>query len=110
MTKQPKRIQVRETERYCESYFEDSLENIISELQSKLDEGWEGIEMGSDQWTQDHEVFYLYKHRPENDTEYEKRMKQLDKEKQVKDAAKIVSKEHRRKEYERLKKEFEDTP
>ena len=107
MTKQPNRIKVKETERYCESYFEDSLENIISELQSKLDKGWEGIEMGSDQWTQDHEVFYLYKHREENDKEYEKRMKQLDKEKQVKDAAKIVSKEHRRKEYEKLRKEFE---
>jgi hypothetical protein len=34
-------------------------------------------------------------------------MKQLEKEKQIKDAAKIVSKEHRRKEYEKLRKEFE---
>jgi hypothetical protein len=103
MTKQPNRIQVKETERYCESYFEDSLENIISELQSQLDKGWEGIEMGSDQWTVDHEVFYLYKHRPENDKEYEFRMKALEYE----EKSKLKAKEHRRKEYEKLKKEFE---
>ena len=88
MTKEIKRIQVRETERYCESYFEDSLENIISELQSKLDAGWEGIEMGSDQWSHDHEVPYLYKHREETDKEYDKRMKLLEKEKEEKLKAK----------------------
>ena len=66
--------------------------------------GWEGIEMGSDQWSYDHEFPYLYKHRPETDKEYEKRMKLLEKEK----AEKLKAKERRRKEYEKLKKEFGD--
>ena len=57
------RIQVKETKRYWGD-FEGSLEGIISSLQSELDEGWEGIEMGSDQWSYDHEFPYLYKHRP----------------------------------------------
>ena len=105
MTKQPKRIQVKETERYYRD-FEGTLTEIITSLQNAIDDGWEGIENEYELY-EDYSTPYLYKHREENDKEYEKRMKQLDKEKQVKDAAKIVSKEHRRKEYEKLRKEFE---
>ena len=108
MTKQPKRIQVKETEEYWGD-FEGSLESIIASLQNELDKGWEGIENQRKHY-EDYSSPYLYKHREENDKEYAKRMKELEKENQVKDAAKIVSKEQRRKEYERLKKEFEDTP
>jgi hypothetical protein len=104
MTKQPNRIQVKETKRYCGD-FDGSLESIISSLQSELDEGWEGIEMEYE-WDygaySDHEVPHLYKHRPETDKEYEKRMKQLEKQKEEK----LKAKERRRKEYEKLKKEF----
>ena len=101
------RIQVKETKRvYWE--LEGSLESIISSLQSELDDGWEGIETEYERDygdCHDHEVFYLYKHRPETDKEYEKRMKLLEKEK----AEKLKAKERRRKEYEKLKKEFGDT-
>ena len=100
------RIQVKETEKYYGD-FEGSLESIISQLQSKLDDGWEGIvtEYERDYGDcHDHEVPYLYKHRPETDKEYEKRMKLLEKEK----AEKLKAKERRRKEYENLKKEFGD--
>ena len=106
MTKQPARIQVKETEKYYGD-FEGSLESIISQLQSKLDDGWEGIvtEYERDYGDcHDHEVPYLYKHREETDKEYEKRMKLLEKEK----AEKLKAKERRRKEYENLKKEFGD--
>jgi hypothetical protein len=102
------RIQVKETEKYYGD-FEGSLESIISSLQSELDAGWEGIETKYERDygdCHDHEVPYLYKHRPETDKEYEKRMKLLEKEK----AEKLKAKERRRKEYEKLKKEFEDTP
>ena len=108
MTKQPKRIQVRETKQYFGD-FEGSLESIIASLQNKLDDGWEGIQNECEPY-EDYSSPYLYKHREENDKEYAKRMKELEKEKQVKDAAKIISKEQRRKEYERLKKEFGGTP
>lgn len=100
------RIQVKETEKYYGD-FEGSLESIISQLQSELDKGWEGIETKYERDygdCHDHEVFYLYKHRPETDKEYEKRMKLLEKEK----AEKLKAKERRRKEYEKLKKEFGD--
>ncbi len=105
MTKQPNRIQVKETERYYRD-FEGTLTEIITSLQNAIDDGWEGIENEYELY-EDYSTPYLYKHREENDKEYEKRMKQLEKEKQIKDAAKIVSKEHRRKEYEKLRKEFE---
>ena len=100
------RIQVKETEKYYGD-FEGSRESIISQLQSKLDDGWEGIvtEYERDYGDcHDHEVPYLYKHREETDKEYEKRMKLLEKEK----AEKLKAKERRRKEYENLKKEFGD--
>ena len=108
MTKQPARIQVKETKRYWGD-FEGSLESIISQLKLELDEGWEGIETEYERDygdCHDHEVPYLYKHREETDKEYDKRMKLLEKEK----AEKLKEKERRRKEYEKLKKEFEDTP
>jgi hypothetical protein len=90
MTKQSARIQVKETEKYYGD-FEGSLESIISQLQSELDEGWEGIETENEQHygdLHDHEVPYLYKHRPETDKEYEKRMRLLEKEKEEKLKAK----------------------
>ena len=98
------RIQVKETKRYWGD-FEGSLESIISDLQSALNNGWEGIDMEVEQWSQEHEVPYLYKHRPETDKEYAKRMKLLEKLKEND----LKAKERRRKEYEKLKKEFEDT-
>jgi hypothetical protein len=102
MTKQPPRIQVQETQRYLGD-LEGPLDGLIRELQSLSDEGWEGIVMEYDQWSQDHPDPYLYRHRPETDKEYEKRMKELGKKK----AEEIKAKERRRKEYEKLKKEFE---
>ena len=85
MTNQPKKIQVKETQRYWGD-FEGSLESIIASLQKELDDGWEGIESeyewdyGGEKYTE----YYIYKHREETDKEYEKRMKQLEKEKVVK--------------------------
>jgi transposase len=102
------KIKVKETSKYYGD-FEGSLESIISQLQSELDEGWEGIETEYERDygdCHDHEVYYLYKHRPETDKEYDKRMKLLEKEK----TEKLKAKERRRKEYEKLKKEFGDTP
>jgi len=102
MTNQPKKIQVKETQRYWGD-FEGSLESIIASLQKDLDDGWEGIEEYLEQYS-DRSVPYLCKHREETDKEYEKRMKQLEKEKEQK----LKEKERRRKEYEKLKKEFGD--
>jgi len=84
-----KRIQVRVTQRY-HGEFEGSLESIITSLQAELDAGWEGIE-SEYEWVYGGEKYieyYLYKHREENDKEYNKRVKQLEKEKAVKAKAK----------------------
>ena len=95
-----KRIKVKETQRYWGD-FEGSLESIISSLQAELDAGWEGIESeyewdyGGEKYTE----YYLYKHREETDKEYEKRMKQLEKEK----AEKVKAKERKLKQ---LKKDL----
>ena len=98
------RIQVKETKQYWGD-FEGSLESIISDLQSALNNGWEGIDIEYERDygdCHDHEVPYLYKHRPETDKEYAKRMKLLEKLKEND----LKAKERRRKEYEKLKKEF----
>jgi hypothetical protein len=81
-----KRIQVKETQEYYED-FDGKLEDIISSLKSELDAGWEGIEteyVGYDGAVR----YYLYKHREETDKEYNKRIKQLEKEKADKAKAK----------------------
>lgn len=77
-----KRIKVKETKKYYGD-FEGSLESIIASLQIDLDDGWEGIEIEYG-YHGDPDEYYLYKHREETDKEYEKRMKQLEKEKVVK--------------------------
>ena len=80
------RIKVKETEKYWEDFY-GTIESIISRLQSKLDEGWEGISCES--YGYDGAVdYYLYKYREETDKEYNKRMKQLEKEKEEKEKAK----------------------
>ena len=96
------RIQVKETKQYWGG-FEGPLVDTISKLQSALDEGWEGIDMEYDYYDE-YQEYYLYKHRLETDKEYAKRMKELEKKK----AAELKAKERRRKEYEKLKKEFGD--
>jgi hypothetical protein len=84
-----KRIQVKETQKYYGD-FDGKLEDLIASLQAKLDAGWEGIESDWD-WDYGGEKYieyYLYKHREETDKEYEKRVKQLEKEKAEKAKAK----------------------
>ena len=101
-----KRIQVKETQRYWGD-FEGPLDSIIASLQRELDAGWEGIVIEYERDygdCHDQESPYLYKHREENDKEYEKRMKELEKKK----AEELKAKERRRKQYEKLKEEFGD--
>jgi len=95
-----KRIQVKETKRYCGD-FDGKLEDIIAYLQVKLDAGWEGLE-GEYEWDYGGEryiEYYLYKFREETDKEYEKRVKQLEKEK----AEKAKAKERK---FQQLKKDL----
>ena len=91
-----KRIRVKETQEYYED-FDGKLEDIISSLKSELDAGWEGIEVEYDLYG--NVVYSLYKHREETDKEYNKRIKQLEKEK----ADKAKAKERK---LEKLKKDL----
>jgi hypothetical protein len=101
MTKQPEKIQVRETLRFDDIFY-GKLEYIIEMLQDWKTEGnWEGIDIQSIGYDGAVE-YYLYKHRLETDKEYEKRMKELEKQKDKE----LKQKEKRRKEYLKLKKEF----
>jgi hypothetical protein len=96
-----KRIQVKETQRYWGD-FDGPLDSIIASLQRELDAGWEGIVIEYERDygdCHDQEVPYLYKYREENDREYEKRVKQLEKEKAVKAKAKELK-------LEKLKKDL----
>ena len=105
MTKQPARIQVKETKSIDSYSFDGNLEDIIEMLQDWKNEGnWEGVEIEYDY--ENGNSYQLYKHCEETDKEYDKRMRLLEKEK----SEKLKAKERRRKEYEKLRKEFEDTP
>jgi hypothetical protein len=97
MSNKPKKIQVRETERYWGDFY-GTIESIIASLQSELDKGWEGICCESYEYDGGVQ-YYLYKHREETDKEYEKRMKQLEKE----NAEKAKAKERK---LEKLKKDL----
>ena len=97
MTNQPARIQVRETKSIDSYSFEGKLEEIIEMLQDWKEEGkWEGIEIDYDE---NGNSYQLYKHREETLVEVVRRTQ-----------AEEYDKENRRKQYEKLRKEFEDTP
>jgi hypothetical protein len=91
-----KRIKVKETQKYYGD-FDGPLESIIASLQAYLDAGWEGIEYDYEPY--DDGAYYLYKHREETDKEYNKRVKQLEKEK----AERAKAKERK---LEKLKKDL----
>ena len=94
------KIKVKETQRYY-GPFEGSLESIIASLQADLDEGWEGLESDYEPYQYSEDMsYYIYKHREETDKEYDKRMKQLEKEK----AEKVKAKEQKLK---KLKKDLD---
>ena len=96
---------IKETKSIDSYSFDGNLEDIIEMLQDWKNEGyWEGIEIEYDY--ENGNSYQLYKHCEETDKEYDKRMRLLEKEK----SEKIKAKERRRKEYEKLRKEFEDTP
>ena len=108
--RQKKRIQIEETVKYLGDFY-GPLEHIIADLQSRLDDGWEGIETEYERdyyECHDHKVYYLYRHRPETDEEYEERIKRLEQEILYKEKEKLKEKEKRRQKYEQLKQEFGD--
>lgn len=101
MSKEIPRIEVKEYSS-SEVYFEGSLESTISMLQDFKNEGkWEGIEILYPEYDGRLE-YYLYKYRLENDEEYSKRIKCLEKQEKIQNK----EKQHRRELYEKLKLEF----
>lgn len=91
-----KRIKVKETAEVDEYYFTGELKQIIEMLQQWMNEGeWEGIEY--DHYLHENSGYYLYKFREETDKEYEKRLKQLEKEKADKAKAKELKLEQLKK-------------
>ena len=76
--------------------FEGKLEEIIEMLQDWKEAGWAGIEID---YYEDGNHYQLYKHREETLVEVVRRTQ-----------AEEYDKETRRKQYEKLRKEFEDTP
>ena len=103
MTKQPARIQVRETKSIDSYSFDGKLEDIIEMLQDwKNEDEWEGIDFYG---YEDGNDYQLYKHREETDKEYDKRMKQLEKEK----AEEVKAKERKLKQLKKDLASLSDT-
>jgi hypothetical protein len=86
-------------------YLTGTIESAISTLHSYKEEGWENIEITKTCYEYDpneYPVCIISKYRPETDKEYEKRM-------EAEDITKEAQKERDLKEYERLKKKFENS-
>jgi hypothetical protein len=86
------------------SYYdlEDTLDGVIESLLEYKKEGWEGFDVVPEDRYSDDKYLKLYKFREETDEEYQERLK-------VEEEIKIDlerQKEKRRKQYEKLKKEF----
>ncbi|QGT54421.1 hypothetical protein b3_0177 [Synechococcus phage B3] len=94
------RIIVKETSQIYLEFLEKPIDEIITQFQKYKDERWESIDIDYDY---DNTYYHLYKHRLENDKEYENRMKLIAKE----EAAAEKRKVKRYEEYLRLKQEFE---
>jgi hypothetical protein len=101
MSKPPERIKVKDIERIYEDYFEGPIDKVIADLQRHKELGWEGIMLSYDY---ENTCYYLFRHREENDKEYNARLKRLEKDKELKEK----QKQKRFKEYQKLHKEFGD--
>jgi len=97
MTEQTARIQVKViSDNIDKCDFDNTIDKVISMLEKHKRDGWEGIDIMS---SYDGYDFQLYKYRPENDEEYNKRI-------QLQKKWEEEKKENRRKQYEELKGEF----
>ena len=97
------RIQVRVKDHYYGD-FTGTFEDIIKRLQNEMNSGWEGIM--AEYYGYDGGVeYYLYKCREENDKEYEKRMKLIEKENQQKEKLKTQKLKRLKEELSSLSKE-----
>ena len=104
MTKQPARIQVRETKSIDSYSFDGNLEDIIEMLQDWKNEGyWEGIEIEYDY--ENGNSYQLYKHCEETDKEYDKRMRVIEKQK----AEEVKAKERKLKQLKKDLASLSDT-
>jgi hypothetical protein len=93
------RKQVTEHRDVMGRYDTHKISDFIKNLQELQTEGWETIEMDKENYPYDNEDYYyvrVYKTRLETDIEYNARI-----------GNKNEMKENRRRDYERLRKEFE---
>jgi hypothetical protein len=80
--------------------YDQTLREYIEYIEELIEEGWEGIEIKHDYYN---EYPCLYKTRYETDAECKARLEQEEKDRMKK----IKAEERKRRQYEKLKKEFE---
>lgn len=85
---------IREAKTISLSDLEGKINDIISKLADWRNEGWEGLDVD---YYYESTTYDLYKHRLETDIEYNRRMYEEE-----------LLKSNRRKQYEKLKREFEN--
>lgn len=92
------RIQVKETKTVWPSSFEGTIDDMIAQLLKLKEEGWELIDGN---YFVDSYAYVFIKHRPETFDEYSNRIRTEERNEQL-------MLEQRRKQYEELKREFEN--
>jgi hypothetical protein len=102
-----KKIQIEE--KYTvNNLIDGNIGDTIAVLEMYKQQGWQHIEYYStDIFDDQAHIYILSRRRPETDQEYEERLKRAELNKKKKQIQKESGKEIRRKQYQKLKKEFE---
>ena len=103
MTDKPSKKRIRDYDyAMFEVEYTQTLNEYMDYIKELINEGWEGIELLPQRY--DYELYpFLYKTRMETDVEFQARLELAEKEQKKKDKAE----ERKRRQYEKLKKEFE---
>ena len=107
MKKPKEKIHVKKSKEITFDFLEGSLENIKTYIEGLMDEGWETASI--DYNFSDGDSLILYADREETDEEFARRLKEWEIYKDYEKQRKLKQQEEELKEYERLKKKFEQT-
>ena len=99
--KSKNKIYVREKEWIDTDLFNLTIDELIIELNKYKNQGYVGFDVEEGWESTD---FYIYRYRSETDEEYEERLERV----LMNEEIELKAKEKRRRQFEKLKKEFEN--
>ena len=107
MKKPKEKIHVKKSKEITLDFLDNSLDNIKTYIEQLIDEGWETTSISY--CYKEVYMLNLYADREETDEEFARRLKEWEIYKDYEKQRKLKQQEEELKEYERLKKKFEQT-